>query len=108
MIAPAAASRGSYERADLMRLSKWQVELLSFEVARDILKAGLVTADAERLEKSVIELIAEDLTVEDRLDIDVTQILKDHADTMRQTGVDYATMFEKVKKQLVRERKLVL
>ena len=91
-----------------MRLSKWQVELLAFEIARDLLKAGVVITEAERLETLVHQVLADDLAMEEKIDVAVAEILKTHAATMRATGVDYATMFEKVKKQLVRERKLVL
>ena len=91
-----------------MRLNKWQVEILAFEVARDLLKAGVVVAEPDRLETIVHQVLLDDLSMEEKLDVEVAQILKTHEATMRQTGVDYATMFEKVKKQLVRERKLVL
>ncbi len=91
-----------------MRLTKWQVEILAFEIARDLVKGGLVAAETERLERTVHDVLADDLAVEEKLDVEVAEILKTHAATMRATGVDYATMFEKVKKQLVRERKLVL
>jgi hypothetical protein len=91
-----------------MRLTKWQAELLAFEIARDLLKGGLVVADPDRLERTVHDVLAEDLAVEEKLDAEVIEILKTHSATMRQTGVDYATMFEKVKRQLIRDRKLVL
>ena len=91
-----------------MRLTKWQAEVLAFEIARDLVKSGQVAADVDRLEKIVADVVAEDLAVEEKLDAEVAEILKTHASTMRQQGVDYATFFEKVKKQLVRERKLVL
>jgi hypothetical protein len=93
-----------------MRLSKWQIELLAFEIARDLVKSGsvVVSADPERLEGIVHQVLLDDLASEEKLDVEVAQILKTHEATMRATGVDYATMFEKVKKQLVRERKLVL
>ena len=73
-----------------MRLTRWQIEILGFEVARELVRSKLVTGDV------------------DKLDVEVSDILKTHAAVMKQQGVDYATMFEKVKKQLVRERKLVL
>ena len=91
-----------------MRLSKWQIELLAFEVARDLIKSGTVISEPERLETIIHQVLFDDLAFEEKLDVEVAEILKTHAATMRATGVDYATMFDKVKKQLVRERKLVL
>jgi hypothetical protein len=91
-----------------VRLTRWQVELMGFEIARDLVKAGTVAADVEKLSESMRLLVTDDLSVEDKLEDEAREILKGHADLMRQQGIDYSTMFEKVKKQLIRERKLVL
>src|SRR5207248_9648878 len=50
----------------------------------------------------------EELTVEDRLNEEVRQILIDHQDEMRRTSVSYQEMYKKVKQQLARDRKLIL
>mgnify|MGYP002336393919 CR=1 FL=1 len=91
-----------------MRLTRWQVDILAFEVARELLRSGLVKAEVDPLAEALRHAITDDLMVEEKLDEEVAGILKTHAGTMRAQGVDYATMFDKVKKQLVRERKLVL
>ena len=91
-----------------MRLTRWQVEILAFEIARDLMRAKTVTGDVDKLSELLRHVITEDLIVEDKLDEEVKGILQTHAATMRQQGVDYTVFFEKVKKQLIRERKLVL
>jgi len=50
----------------------------------------------------------DELSVEDRLNEDVRKILEQHGEEMKQVGASYEEMFKKVKKQLVRERKVVL
>ena len=50
----------------------------------------------------------EELTVEDRLNDEVREILTQRQDEMRRTGVSYQEMYKKVKGQLARDRKLVL
>jgi len=50
----------------------------------------------------------EELTVEDRLNEEVRQILVERQDEMRSTGVSYQEMYKKVKQHLARDRKLVL
>jgi hypothetical protein len=62
----------------------------------------------DALSDMVRRVIADDLAVEDALDAEVHEMLRQLAGTMRAQNVDYSIMFEKVKKQLVRERKLVL
>ena len=45
---------------------------------------------------------------EDTLDEEVHEILKGYQDYMRANGVEYADMFEKIKRKLVQERRLIL
>jgi hypothetical protein len=52
--------------------------------------------------------MADELSIEDRLNEEVRTILNDHADTMRRTGVSYQEMYKKVKGELARQRKLIL
>jgi len=50
----------------------------------------------------------EEITIEDRLNDEVREILTQHQDEMRKAGVSYQEMYKKVKGQLARDRKLVL
>jgi len=56
----------------------------------------------------VRQAMTEEITVEDRISEEARQILTQHQDQMRSTGVSYQEMFKKVKSQLARDRKLVL
>jgi hypothetical protein len=50
----------------------------------------------------------EEITVEDRINDEARQILIQHQDQMRNSGISYQEMFKKVKAQLARDKKLVL
>jgi hypothetical protein len=50
----------------------------------------------------------DELTVEARIDEEARQILEEHGDEIKDTGISYDEMFRKVKRQLVRDRKVVL
>ena len=50
----------------------------------------------------------DEITVEDRINEEARNILTQHQDAMRSTGVSYQEMFKKVKSQLARDRKLIL
>ncbi len=91
-----------------MRLTRWQVEILGFEIARELIRAGLAEGEVNAFAAALQHAITDDLLVEEKLEEEVRGILAGLASQMRQQGVDYAAMFEKVKKQLVRDRKLVL
>lgn len=73
-------------------------------VSSKVVEVGTPAALAERVRTKM----AEELTVEDRLNEEVRTILSQHADEMRRTGVDYQEMYKKVKGELTRQRKLVL
>ena len=73
-------------------------------VASKLIEVGTPAALTERVRSKM----AEELSVEDRLNEEVRTILSQHADEMRRTGVDYQEMYKKVKGELARQRKLIL
>lgn len=72
--------------------------------------------DAEMVEVKTPETVVprlrhamlEEITVEDRINEEARQILIQHQEQMRNSGISYQEMFKKVKAQLARDRKLVL
>ena len=52
--------------------------------------------------------MADELTVEDRLNEEVRDLLAQHNDEMRKVGASYQEMYKKVKGELARQRKLIL
>ncbi len=79
------------------------------EVVKRLAEGGQIeTKAAEAVANRVRQRMQEELTVEDRLNEEVRQILIDHQDEMRRTGVSYQEMYKKVKQQLARDRKLTL
>ncbi len=79
------------------------------EVVKRLVEGGQIeTKAADAVANRVRQRMQEELTVEDRLNEEVRQILTDHQDEMRRTGVSYQEMYKKVKQQLARDRKLTL
>jgi hypothetical protein len=66
------------------------------------------TKNVENLTQQVRQVMADEVTIEDRLNEEVREILSRYSDEMRRTGVSYQEMYKKVKGQLARERKLIL
>lgn len=79
-------------------------ELVKRLVANKMLEVGNPAALTERIRLKMTEEIA----VEDRLNEEVREILSQHAEEMRRTGVSYQEMYKKVKGELARQRKLIL
>jgi hypothetical protein len=64
--------------------------------------------NAAEITHKVRQAMVEEITVEDRISEEAREILIQHQDQMRSSGISYQDMFKKVKAQLARDRKLVL
>jgi Protein of unknown function (DUF507) len=79
------------------------------EVVKRLVDGGHIeTKAAQAVVTRVRQRMLEELTVEDRLNEEVRQILIERQDEMRSTGVSYQEMYKKVKQHLARDRKLIL
>ena len=79
-------------------LSRQLVARLSptaFETSDPVVAAGVVTT-----------VIEDDLSIEDKLNDEVREILEDYSEYMREQNISYQEMFRKIKKQLLAQRKL--
>jgi hypothetical protein len=92
-----------------MLLSRDFVGHMAKEVVKRLLADKMIeTKNAENLTQQVRQVMAEEISIEDRLNEEVREILSRYSEEMRRTGVDYQEMYKKVKGQLARERKLIL
>ena len=79
------------------------------EVVKRLVEGGHIeTKAAAAVANRVRQRMLEELTIEDRLNEEVRQILVERQDEMRSTGVSYQEMYKKVKQHLARDRKLIL
>jgi hypothetical protein len=92
-----------------MLLQRDYVGHMAGEVVKRLISGEMVesTNPAELAERIRVKL-TEELSIEDRINEEVREILNQHADEMRRTGVSYQDMYKKVKGELARQRKLVL
>ena len=94
-----------------MLLNRDYVSYMASEVIKKLLADGLVEIkekEVEPLTARVRARMMEEITVEDRVNDQVRNILIQYQDEMRRTGVSYQEMFKKVKGQLARDQKLIL
>jgi uncharacterized protein len=80
-------------------LSRQLVERLSagsIETSNPVVAAGVIA-----------QTIEEDLSVEDRLNDEVRDLLDEYSDYMRRENVSYQEMFRKIKNQLLAQRKVI-
>jgi hypothetical protein len=92
-----------------MLINRDYVSHMATEVVKQLVEGELVEIKSpDAVTQRVRQRMMEELTVEDRLNDEVREILTQHQDEMRRTGVSYQEMYKKVKGQLARDRKLVL
>ena len=92
-----------------MLLNRDYISHMSKELVKKLIAGQMIeTKAAEAVTQQVRALMAEELSIEDRLNDEVRNILTDHAETMRRTGVSYQEMYNKVKGELARQRNLIL
>jgi len=92
-----------------MLINRDYVTHMASEVVKGLVEGELIETKAvEAVTQRVRQRMMEEITVEDRLNEEVRDILTQHQDEMRRTGVSYQEMYKKVKGQLARDRKLVL
>jgi hypothetical protein len=92
-----------------MLLVRDYVGHMAAEVVKRLIEGNQIESKAApAVTARVRQRMMEELTVEDRLNDEVREILVQHQDEMRRTGASYQEMYKKVKAQLARDRKLVL
>ena len=92
-----------------MLLSRDFLGYMANEVAKRLAENNMIDATnpaalAERLRVKMTE----EITIEDRINEEVREILNKHAEDMRRTGVSYQEMYKKVKGELARQKKVIL
>ena len=92
-----------------MIFSKEYVGYLAREVTKRLIAGEMVeTAAVPAMTERVHAALLEELSLEDRINDEVRNILEVYGDEMRKTGANYQEMFKKVKMELVRKYKAVL
>lgn len=93
-----------------MRLSKERVKHMVESLVTRLVQDGHVTltGTSKALSESLDQVVTEELSVEDRLNSEVRQLLKTYEHQIEAGQVDYQKMFTMIKQKLVRERGLIL
>lgn len=93
-----------------MRLSKERVRHMAESLAGRLQQEGHLdlVGDRKVFVDALDRAMTEELSLEDRLNAEVRQMLKVYEKQIEQGQVDYQKMFQMVKQKLVRERGIIL
>ncbi len=93
-----------------MRIPKSWVPIMAKRIAENLVTKEMAspTVPMEKFVEKTEEIMTEELTVEDRLNDEVRELLKKFAADIEQGRMDYRKLFDLTKQKLVKERNLVL
>jgi hypothetical protein len=92
-----------------MLIQRDYVGYMAGEVVKKLVEGELIEAkNADAVILRVRQQMNEELSVEDKINEEVRQLLTQHQEEMRRTGASYQEMFKKAKAQIARDRKLIL
>lgn len=93
-----------------MRIPKTWVSLLTKKIIDNIISKNLVkpTVSLDKLLSETEGLIMDELSIEDKLNEEVRELLKKYTSEIEKGRMDFRKLFELTKHKLVKERNLVL
>jgi hypothetical protein len=92
-----------------MLFQREYVAYMAKQVLKRLSGEGLITYDQPEYVTEVInQVMFEELSLEDRINDEVRRILEEHGNQMKELGASYEDAFKAIKKELVRQRKVIL
>jgi len=92
-----------------MQLPREYIAYMAKQLLKRLSAEGLIQFDQpEYVTEVITQVMLDEIAVEDRINDEVRKILEQHEGEMKQVGASYEEMFKKVKRQLVRDLKVVL
>src|SRR5258706_14551516 len=90
-----------------MLLAREFVDYVSRQIVKKLTPQWIETTDNLVAADFIAVVVEEDLSVEDRLNDEVRDMLSQYSDYMRREGVSYQEMFRRIKNTLITQRKVI-
>ena len=92
-----------------MRLAADEIEFIARKIVKTLVGSGKLEVDSEpRIVEVLIGVVTAELSVEDRLNEEVREVLMQHSSEIERSNMSYSDMFKMVKKKLAKEKGIVL
>ena len=92
-----------------MRLNADEIEFISRKIVKTLVSSGKLEVDSEpRIVELITQTIANELSVEDRLNEEVRDVLMQHSNEIERSNMSYSEMFKMAKKKLAKEKGIIL
>jgi hypothetical protein len=90
-----------------MLLAREFVDYVSRQIVKKLTPQWIETTDNLVAADFIATVVEEDLSVEDRLNDEVRDLLSQYSDYMRRESVSYQEMFRRIKNTLITQRKVI-
>src|ERR1700761_1245026 len=90
-----------------MLLAREFIAYVSRELVTRLTPSSFETSNPTVAAELIAQVIDEDLSIEDKLNDEVRDLLEQYSDYMRRENVSYQEMFRRVKNQLLAQRKVI-
>src|SRR6476659_4268668 len=90
-----------------MLLAREFVDYVSRQVIKKLTPQCIEITDNQVAADFIAVVVEEDLSIEDRLNDEVRDLLDQYSDYMRRENVSYQEMFRRIKNQLMAQRKVI-
>ena len=90
-----------------MLLAREFVDYVSRQIVKKLTPQWIETTDTQVAADFIAIVVEEDLSIEDRLNDEVRDLLSQYSDYMRREGVSYQEMFRRIKNTLITQRKVI-
>ncbi|MGO8733929.1 MAG: DUF507 family protein [Terriglobia bacterium] len=92
-----------------MQFQREYVTYMAKQVLKRLNDEGLITYEEPDYVTEVInQVMLEELSLEDRINDEVRKILEEHGNQMKELGASFEDAFKAIKRELVRQRKVIL
>jgi hypothetical protein len=90
-----------------MLLPREVVSYISKQLVKRLSAGTIETTAPDAVAEKIAGVITDELTIEDKLNDEVRDLLSQYAEYMRREGVSYSDMFRRIKNTLISQRKVI-
>lgn len=92
-----------------MRLTPDEIEFIARKIVKTLSAERKIEVENEaQLILGLVKVVTDELSIEDRLNEEVRQVLVEHSRDMERANITYSEMFKMVKRKLAKEKGIVL
>jgi hypothetical protein len=92
-----------------MRLTTDEIQFIAKKIVKVLTGEGKLEVDSQvRVAEAIAKIVTDELSVEDRLNQEVREVLAQHSTELERSDITYTEMFKMLKRKMAREKGIIL